>query len=291
MLLVKSFEKDKNVKYKKFFRATIGVLVILILTYMADPVWGMLAKSQIDPETIEEAITRIVGEHNDATDAHVGGNRSLESHRTNDVLDHLPGSVYADKGSFWEVIIESSFEDISHWTIGGDVTIQDFPGVQLYIESGAVEHSEMSSVSPFPGGFFNTDYGLMFNATAFFTTGNNDFDAFLGFGETGGTPGDCFGFRIVAGALYPHLHLAGTDVDGATIGIDLNDAHVYQAQYDAVSRQVDFYIDGELVDSLIMPAGNPNVDGGAKFNIDTNGTVDGSMKVMKVRYARGLVLP
>ncbi len=30
---------------------------------MADPVWGLLQKAQDDPETIEEAIVRLIGEH------------------------------------------------------------------------------------------------------------------------------------------------------------------------------------------------------------------------------------
>lgn len=72
---------------------------------MALPVWGQLPKSQIDPERIEEAIERIVKEHEDDPEAHLGTNQSLQSHKASEVIDHLARSIIADKiarGEIWE---------------------------------------------------------------------------------------------------------------------------------------------------------------------------------------------
>lgn len=59
--------------------------------------WGLLSKSQDDSEKIEEAIDRIVSAHNDDPDAHLGAGRSVEVHKTNEVLDHPHDSVVPDK--------------------------------------------------------------------------------------------------------------------------------------------------------------------------------------------------
>jgi len=37
---------------------------------MSIPTWGMLEKSQVDSETIEEAIARLIDEHNEDEEAH-----------------------------------------------------------------------------------------------------------------------------------------------------------------------------------------------------------------------------
>lgn len=277
--------------FKQHARAIITVLSLVFFFYMAPIVWGMLAKSQTDPETIEQAIDRIVSDHNDDTNAHIGGNRSLESHRTNDVLDHVPGSVYADKGSFKELIIETSFEDISTWGISGDVTISDFPGARINVEAGGSSATVLYSVTPYPNGFLDFDYSSMFQFSQYLESSGIGFNGWWGMWNSGTSPTDGYGFIILDGVLFPRVALSGWILDGATIGIDLNVPHVYRAQYDALTRQVDFYIDGDLVDSLVMTAGNSNSDGGASWGLSQNSSTDAYWKVWKAMYARSLVLP
>src|SRR5574343_321995 len=60
-------------------------------------VWGALAKSFDDPETIEEAIARMINDHNDDVEAHLGENQALEAHRTNEIIDHPAESIVSDK--------------------------------------------------------------------------------------------------------------------------------------------------------------------------------------------------
>lgn len=66
---------------------------------MADPVWGQLAKAQDNPETIEGAIVRLIAEHEADAGAHTGTGESLETHKTQETVDHPVGSIVADKES------------------------------------------------------------------------------------------------------------------------------------------------------------------------------------------------
>lgn len=60
-------------------------------------VWGMLPKSQVDPETIEEAIDRKINAHNDDETSHLGVGQSLQSHKASEIIDHVAASIVADK--------------------------------------------------------------------------------------------------------------------------------------------------------------------------------------------------
>jgi len=72
---------------------------------MSISVWGLLEKSQTDPETIEEAIARLILEHNEDEESHLGAGQSLESHKASVIIDHIVDSVIADKIKNGEVTI------------------------------------------------------------------------------------------------------------------------------------------------------------------------------------------
>jgi len=88
--------------------------------------WGSLPKSQIDDETIEEAIARIVDEHNADETAHLELGQSLQSHKASDIIDHLASSIIADKlagGSvpilYGKRCIYSNFDSLDGLSVGG----------------------------------------------------------------------------------------------------------------------------------------------------------------------------
>lgn len=64
---------------------------------MALNVWGLLEKSQSDSEKIEEAIDRLISEHNDDEDSHLETGQSLQSHKASAIIDHLALSIVEDK--------------------------------------------------------------------------------------------------------------------------------------------------------------------------------------------------
>lgn len=84
---------------------------------MSLPVWGNLEKSQVDPETIEEAMARLIQAHEDDPDAHIETGESLQSHKAAAIIDHLAASIIADKIKEWEVVkLGGSFERTDfHW--------------------------------------------------------------------------------------------------------------------------------------------------------------------------------
>lgn len=87
---------------------------------MSVETWGLMPKSQIDPETVEEAITRLIGVHEHDPTSHLGENESIEAHRTSEVIDHLKDSIVSDKFSQTDKAIITYYEDISHFISGGD---------------------------------------------------------------------------------------------------------------------------------------------------------------------------
>ena len=59
--------------------------------------WNDLKKTANDDETIEQAIDRIVAEHEADSASHLGVGESLEAHKTADVIDHPAQSIPNDK--------------------------------------------------------------------------------------------------------------------------------------------------------------------------------------------------
>ncbi len=59
--------------------------------------WGSLQKSTEDDETIEQAIARLIAEHESDSESHLGVGESLEAHKTANVIDHPADSVVSDK--------------------------------------------------------------------------------------------------------------------------------------------------------------------------------------------------
>lgn len=64
---------------------------------MSVETWGMMPKSQVDPEKVEEAVDRIVEEHNDDPEAHLAEGQSFQSHRASEIIDHRARAVVGDK--------------------------------------------------------------------------------------------------------------------------------------------------------------------------------------------------
>jgi parallel beta-helix repeat protein len=71
--------------------------LIISLIFMSVVTWDMLAKNQTDPETVEEAVARLVAAHTAEETAHLGVGESLEEHKTDPVADHPAESVVNDK--------------------------------------------------------------------------------------------------------------------------------------------------------------------------------------------------
>jgi len=95
---------------------------------MAHVTWKHLRKAQDDDETIEQAIERIVQEHNDNNEAHVGEGQSLQSHKASEIIDHKARSIIYDKigemevseehRKFDKLIFSTHFESLDGYGVG-----------------------------------------------------------------------------------------------------------------------------------------------------------------------------
>lgn len=91
-----------------------------------DPLWGLLQKSAIDDETIEEAIARLIQAHDADETSHLETGEALQSHKASEIIDHLALSIIADKiGDFQitrfklslnSIYIRPNFESADKWT-------------------------------------------------------------------------------------------------------------------------------------------------------------------------------
>lgn len=96
---------------------------------MSFQVWENIPKNQIDNETIEEAITRLILAHNDDETSHLGVGQSLQSHKASEIIDHLSSSVISDtiknfsvrsdKLGFDRITIRPTLETLDGWSQGG----------------------------------------------------------------------------------------------------------------------------------------------------------------------------
>ena len=131
-------------------------------------VWGLLPKSQIDSELIEEAIARMVGEHNEDEEAHLGTGQSLQSHKASEIIDHLVASIIADKIKNKEVTVEKLFDDKYYFKSafesldGWDVDTVGFSS-DVYIGGGTCVISGMGGIGDYAqitltSGAYDVDY-------------------------------------------------------------------------------------------------------------------------------------
>ena len=254
---------------------------------MADPVWGNLAKAQDDPETIEEAITRLIVAHEADADAHTGSGESLETHKAQAVVDHPRGSVVADKDSYTESIYRCTFESLDAWDTLGTVQADDWPGARLYIETGAVEHSELTALLNHSGNWINYNFDMLMKFTMWSDLLDNyKIWAQISSSGNSATP-DGFGYYIVDNVVKGFWGNAGGTTFTADLNIDITDGHVFVAQYDSVDVEVRFYINGALVATITdigsLTAFEPDI----YFRAETNGECDGWTYINQFMISRG----
>lgn len=107
---------------------------------MGLPNWLNLSKSATDPQTIPEAIAEAIANHNADTEAHLGTEESLETHRANTVIDHPAESVVNDKldisaRKYVAIVDPASDEDFD--TIEGALAYAQFlGGGTIYLAPG-----------------------------------------------------------------------------------------------------------------------------------------------------------
>ena len=216
-------------------------------------VWGPLAKAQTDPTTIDEAIAAAIANHEEDADAHLGSGQSLQSHKASEIIDHLAGSIVADKFSDKEFVCRTGFDSLSRWVkVGGENSLT-WPGFELYPTWGGPNPCYMRAyLHPFTGQL-SSSYNFMWQTLlAFnFSASQGDISCFVGMGySNGGAPSEYLGVR------YDGLELTGVVVHtGGTSTVQLSAAydaenHVLKMLYDKTVKTAYFFIDGVQAGSI-----------------------------------------
>jgi hypothetical protein len=230
---------------------------------MTLPLWGQLQKALDNSETIEEAIARVVAEHNSEPEAHMNAGESLETHKTAEVLDHPANSIVGDKLDTTGYIYHLSLLDYATWgSVGLSATAQ---GVMMTGGYGA------GNASTIRQGYGFSSIKEYFAIARIQNVGTNLSTKRFLFGVSADEPewGEPFlGFALDGETLY--IRAVGTDddfnvaVSGASapwwgkLAIHLN----------ASNMSVDFYRNGALVYSRpISEELEANINDGYLYNI------------------------
>lgn len=167
---------------------------------MVNPVWGMLAKAQDNPQTIEERIAEMIAQHEEDPEAHMGAGESIENHRINEVVDHPAFSVFDDKLAYDRNTFDSNFQTLSGFDIGDGVEKNGLDSVYFYSANSSSLQYLIGMVSDMtPASVFDYPKNPRFLCEIMVTQITSQ-EGYILVGYKEETEG--FGFKIVNNKLY-----------------------------------------------------------------------------------------
>lgn len=239
-------------------KALFALLIFVILLYpliMSTETWGLMPKNQEDNEKIEEAIARLIAEHEESPTSHTGENESLAAHRENEVLDHLQGSVVADKFSTTEMIWQTNFGEHALWT-KHYVHDYDWPGMSIPEEGGEGEVPYMyQNFANIIGYTLPINVDFYFQAMAQVGEFADGTSGRFGFGVSSVNTNDSFGFKFTNTTCKIFFRVDTTESEASVSSFADGDKHTFRAIWVAADAKAYFYVDGVLVGELSKPAG------------------------------------
>jgi len=265
---------------------------------MANPVWGQLEKAQDDAETIEEAVARLIAEHEADAGAHTGTGESLETHKTQETVDHPAGSVVADK-------IPDGQLELHQYSYSRYVTQIDLGalandrysgsgfGSSLYAElsTGAV-----ANVWKYADTGGDEEYNLLGDDTMnpnfrfrLVPSRLTNMEIYFGIGDFQGD--NALGFKMVDGDLKavwwdndPLEHLEA-------ITCDISEPHNYEVQVDS-EVAIYWLIDGIVVNTLTWAGSDVTFSGGnsgMQIQLKTKTTDTYSLILYQILYEQDFI--
>jgi hypothetical protein len=221
---------------------------------MSEQTWSLLAKSQDDPETIEEAIDRLILAHKADPTAHLGPTESLASHKAAEVIDHLAGSVVADKMANFSVdflklsglklFVISNFESLDGW----NWRVPSGPPQAVAVVAAGYVYTTAVANNEYRIGFkyFTGASGVDWTKNNMFQTAVRVYSttaqlAYIACGDN-----KYYGFKIVNGTLYACHNNGSTETLTEITGYTLMHMNVYRAEFTHGSN-IKFYINETLV--------------------------------------------
>jgi hypothetical protein len=259
--------------------------------------WGLLAKSLVDDETIEEAITRLILAHEQDEASHLGAGESLQSHKAAVIIDHLAASVIYDKVAEFSIdtkklvsdqyMLMTCFESIDGWNAidydpGGGVNITLFGthvGTGAVINDFCVLAAEPNADDPVINFskpiFFQTSVKVKYSTAQLIYIIVGDFDA------------NSFGFIINNNNLQAWHSTSGSSYVTALTGINIQEYNIYRAVFDPVAGNIKFYVNGILKHTRTtnLPTGYSTFV--FQYYVKTNATAQKSLWARDLFFAQG----
>lgn len=218
--------------------------------------WEHLTKNQTDPETIEQAIVRLINAHNNDNTAHMAEGQSIDVHRKNEVLDHKAGSVLNDRLSLTELDYFTTCEDLDKFYKSAGVVKGIYNGCYIPAPSTVGQSNYIYNEYSHTGSIVDFNKDVLFEVTinAFAISNNNKHIICLG-GDTGGRLYG-FGFEILNGILYAGVryenkdwmieeHLIECGYIAGLKGIKM------RLQYIAGEQKLYAFVNGQLMGTLL----------------------------------------
>jgi hypothetical protein len=216
---------------------------------MSTDTWGLLAKSQDDPTTIDEAIAEAIANHNDDNTSHTETGQSLENHRTDDIVDHPAGSVLADKITMTEIYQNISFESIDAFITSGGVILQ---GVgDLYLEVDNLGTSNSYLVTPIAGAYqpikFTRDFLFQTCVSIEYEGLSRSIFGFCEYTVSPLSDSDGAYFYFDGDELFAKFKNSAVNLTSSAITAPSGFNAVYRIQHIASERKLRYYVNGLLV--------------------------------------------
>jgi len=209
---------------------------------MANPVWGQLEKAQDDAETIEEAVARLIAEHEADAGAHTGTGESLETHKSQEVVDHPQGSILPDKKGNADFFIEINYQSLDGFDKYGGTEATGLKA-GLYVESGVYDSSYINFI-PFSTALFgNVAASMMLESAVYFDDANE---------STGEISFTGLKFEIENDQVrgVSSVNAGATEYTTDWFTVDMTDLHVLRAIHFVLENKTRFYVDGELIGTV-----------------------------------------
>jgi len=257
-----------------------------IIFYMGIFTWGSAPKDQTNPQLITEAITAGIVAHEADPTAHLGAGESLEQHKSNEVLDHLAGSVKNDKTSFNNFIYDLKFSDYAIWSKyknGADYSFHTYLS-GIYFETYPSTASAYNRLYKYHINNFaqNSSFYISANILSENTPHSSQYWSF-GLFDSYLTKDRVNGFVYKTGKLYCALFNAVGEINfnHELVGVNLfdNTEHNLRLYYLATENVYRWYIDGLLVyeydnSGNIHPENYLNGSGGFDFQFTFDADTD-----------------
>lgn len=220
---------------------------------MSNPVWGMLAKSQTDPETIEEAIARLIAAHESDAEAHIGAGESLENHKAASVLDHPVESIGINKlerNFFNKIVVAASLQSLDAFQVQSVETELGPAGVWINTSS-VLNNQAYFATREIPTLRMQFDQDPILDISVKFALGSGH-DIYFGIGDQAlFESGPFVGFKVSNNVISATVwDINGANETAEVISVPtLGDFHDYHIEY-VHGVGAKFYVDNVLVSTI-----------------------------------------